>query len=223
MGWFVASGAICLGIVVGWMAGQTFVQIEKMSVTALGAIVGVMVSGAVIGLFQHFLGNNLNGVPAEVWLYPVGLFVGAFCAVTASYLQQMALRRIQLTREARVLAEADARAAEAKAAEAQVKAEAAVTAAEAIAKLAREEVANAAEKAAQMAKQVILNLFKYKKWTVASFEGIRATTGQDWSDDFLVGLRVRFPDTFTKATLLPSPRRPRNRPGLKLHPWVKNS
>lgn len=82
MNWPVALGAVCLGLVVGWMAGETFARLKPISVSALGAVVTVMVGTAVIGLFRSFLGGDrLNGYPPEVWLYPVGLLIGVSLAV----------------------------------------------------------------------------------------------------------------------------------------------
>jgi hypothetical protein len=174
MNWLIALGATSLGLVVGWMAGQTFVRLKALDATALGAVVSVMVGAAVIGLFQNFVGGKSAGFPQEVWLYPVGLLAGVFAAVYASYSHEKTLRKIELGKTM----EADKAAAE--------------------------------RNTTESAKIIIQHLLAFNNWEMVSFDGIRAGTGQNWADEFLRSLILKYPDTFAAARLQGQ------RPGLKL-------
>jgi hypothetical protein len=160
MNWVIAIGAICLGLVVGWMAGQTFVQLKRFDVTALASIISVMVGAAVIGIFQSFLGKEPKNCPVEVWFYPVGLLLGVAGAEAISYSQKKT-------------AQSDASLQE-----------------------ATQKREFAESRNAETAKIVICNLLQSKNWTVVSFEGIRDGSGQDWDDEFLSSLIIRYPNTF---------------------------
>jgi hypothetical protein len=74
MDWIVASGAFSFGAVVGILTGYFVSEAEKMDQKILKSAVGVVGGTAVLGLFSLLTGPN--GIPHEIWLYPVGLLVG---------------------------------------------------------------------------------------------------------------------------------------------------
>lgn len=92
--WSLAVGATFLGLLIGWIVGETFARSERLDAKAVVSLISVMVGGAVIGLFQLLL-NATNGTPTdispEVCFYPVALFV-AF-AVTNTLIRVSTARK----------------------------------------------------------------------------------------------------------------------------------
>jgi uncharacterized membrane-anchored protein YhcB (DUF1043 family) len=74
MDWLVATGALCLGILIGTFIGYFLFEAEKMDHKALYSAVGVTGGAAVIALF-HLLGGGHES-RREYWLYPIGLLAG---------------------------------------------------------------------------------------------------------------------------------------------------
>jgi len=75
MDWLILSGAVSLGMVVGWVVYVTFTRQQKLDAKVLGAIISVMVGAGVLGIFQKIAGTT-TGLPRELYSYRIGLLLG---------------------------------------------------------------------------------------------------------------------------------------------------
>ncbi len=62
-------GAVCFGIVIGYVTYRTLVRTEKSQVSDIGAVVAAVGGGAVAGLFDPAEGEGFG-------YYSIGLLVG---------------------------------------------------------------------------------------------------------------------------------------------------
>ena len=72
--WVVATGASCLGVLIGLFVAYFIFELKVMNHKALHAAVGVIGGAGVIAVF-HLLGG-LHDPRSEYWLYPIGLLIG---------------------------------------------------------------------------------------------------------------------------------------------------
>jgi hypothetical protein len=72
---YVIMGAGCVGLLIGSMVRVVFRNIKTVDVKTLGSIISVMAGAGVIAVFQLVNGKGMQ-LPAEVWCYPIGLFLG---------------------------------------------------------------------------------------------------------------------------------------------------
>jgi hypothetical protein len=77
MDWVIATGSICLGILLGALVGWFVSEAKAMDYRILSSSVGILTGGGVLALFGFLSKGSLR----EIWLYPVGLLLG-FVAVT---------------------------------------------------------------------------------------------------------------------------------------------
>lgn len=96
MNYYVAGGAVCLGVLVGWMVYHTFVCQEKLDAKFLGSIISVMLGASVIGIFQKISASG-SSLPQEVYLYPVGLLFGVVATATMKFIGRVDRDREQRT------------------------------------------------------------------------------------------------------------------------------
>ncbi|MGH3165159.1 MAG: hypothetical protein ACRDN0_04585 [Trebonia sp.] len=62
-------GAICFGLVVGYITYRTLARTEKAAISDLAAVIGAIGGGAVTGLYNPHQGNLFG-------YYAIGLLVG---------------------------------------------------------------------------------------------------------------------------------------------------
>lgn len=80
---FIAIGAFCFGIVIGWMVFRTFKSQVKPDIKTLGLIIAVIAGTGTLSIFRVFSGSQplANGV----WAYPMGLLAGIVLTATADF------------------------------------------------------------------------------------------------------------------------------------------
>lgn len=61
-------GAICLGMVVGWVVRYFIQRFDSFTPQALTAVIGIVAGGAAIKFVQTD--------PNLIWFYPIGLVIG---------------------------------------------------------------------------------------------------------------------------------------------------
>jgi hypothetical protein len=73
MSWVVATGTLCLGILIGILVAYFVEEAKEMSFRVLSSAVGILAGGGVIGIF-HLIGGTKP--TEEYWFYPIGLLIG---------------------------------------------------------------------------------------------------------------------------------------------------
>jgi hypothetical protein len=73
--WLIATGAICLGLLIGVFLAYFISELKTMDHKAIYAAVGVIGGASVIAIF-HILGGLNTASRREYWFYPVGLLAG---------------------------------------------------------------------------------------------------------------------------------------------------
>jgi hypothetical protein len=83
MDWMVATGAVCLGILIGILVGFYVQEEIKWDRRALVGAISAFAGGGVMALIHSLVSN---GAPREFWLYPVGLLGGFIVGTIWEYL-----------------------------------------------------------------------------------------------------------------------------------------
>src|SRR5262245_16913700 len=82
MDWLIVAGSLSLGILVGILVAFYVYEADKWDLKAVRGSVAVFLSSSVIAFF-HFLGG-----PREIWVYPIGLLIGAIFGVAIEYVEE---------------------------------------------------------------------------------------------------------------------------------------
>ena len=179
MDWLILISAASLGIVVGYMVGHTFIRLKRIDAKALGSIISVMVGAGVLALFQR-LGGRGEGLPREVYAYPVGLLIGtalasAYAQVTARAESKHRQRAEEAERKRREDAELRARM------------------------IAEQQQRRLNEK------QLIISTIEHRgdgDFTMMRSDTLRSLCGRpEWTDQYLNDLILSFPEELGPATL----------------------
>ena len=78
MDWMIATGSICLGLLIGALVAWFVNEADQMSSKVLSSSVGIVSGGGVLALFGFLAG----GMHREIWLYPAGLLFGFMIVTT---------------------------------------------------------------------------------------------------------------------------------------------
>jgi hypothetical protein len=73
MEWIVASGSLCLGLLIGILIAWYMLDVKEVNLTALYSSVAIAVGGSVLGFFKFL---SPGGTADALWFYPIGLFLG---------------------------------------------------------------------------------------------------------------------------------------------------
>ena len=63
-------GALCLGIIIGWLVRELVPRFKNVSVKVLSAVVSVVIGGVVLAFLSRASDDT------TIWFYPIGLIVG---------------------------------------------------------------------------------------------------------------------------------------------------
>lgn len=75
MDWLIATGAVCLGLLIGIFLAYFIFELKTMDHKALYAAVGVIGGASVVAIFHLLNGFNAES-RREYWFYPIGLLIG---------------------------------------------------------------------------------------------------------------------------------------------------
>jgi hypothetical protein len=68
MSYTAATGATCLGAVIGWLVRYFIRRFDRFGPAALGSVISIILGGAAV--------KFLEADRSVWWFYPIGLFVG---------------------------------------------------------------------------------------------------------------------------------------------------
>jgi uncharacterized membrane protein len=71
--WIIATGALCLGILIGILVAYFVEEAKAMTFRVLSSAIWVVAGGGVIAIFQLVGAAKPTD---EYWFYPIGLLVG---------------------------------------------------------------------------------------------------------------------------------------------------
>lgn len=83
MNWIIASGAMCLGVLVGVLVAYYVEEADKMTFPVLSSAVAILAGGGVVAMF-HLVGATKP--TDEYWFYPMGLLLGFFLGTFLNWL-----------------------------------------------------------------------------------------------------------------------------------------
>jgi hypothetical protein len=79
MDWLIATGATCLGVLIGALVGWFVNEATVMNQKVIGVAISILSGAGVLGVFGMISGGNFS--VREYWFYPVGLLAG-FTTIT---------------------------------------------------------------------------------------------------------------------------------------------